>query len=129
MALIEVNLEKPALVEEYRYPGETTESEPSGERSRSKSDSSGGSKAKLLGLLGVLAGVGLLVWKLKRRGGSEQTEFGSEEFGEQESEPEPEIGGGDRGGASDGAKGKVAGLLGLVVAVAGLAVAVQKRRS
>jgi len=129
MALIEVNLEKPALVEEYRYPGETTETETSGEQSRSKPDSSGGSKAKILGLLGVLAGIGLLVWKLKSRGGSDQTEFGSGGFGEQESEPEPEIGGEDRGSESGGAKGKVAGLLGLVVAVVGLAVAVQKRRS
>ncbi|WP_276299881.1 hypothetical protein [Halorussus lipolyticus] len=121
MAILEINLEKPALVEEYQYPARTTaESETPTEES-AETDSSGGSKAKVLGLLGVLAGVGLLVWKLKTRGGSEQTDF--EDFDDPEFDDEEFTS--DEGGS----KGKVAGLLGLVVGVGGLLVAVQKRRS
>lgn len=134
MAIIEVNLEKPALVEEHQYPGQETvksgqtaaKSGPTTQKSSSKSDSSGGGKAKLLGLLGVLAGVGVLVWKLKNRGGTEQTHSGDEKY---EHGPEPEIGGDETGSDEGGAKGKVAGLLGLVVGVVGLVVAVQKRRN
>lgn len=132
MAIIEVNLEKPALVEEYQFPkdsavGSAVESETatseSGASESDESESSGGVKGKLLGLLGVLAGVGLLVWKLKSRGGSEQTDF--EDFDDPEFGDESDFASDDESGS----KGMVAGLLGLVVGVVGLVVAVQKRRS
>ncbi len=136
MAIIEVNLEKPALVEEYQFPkdsavGSAVESETPASESRAsesdESESSGGVKGKLLGLLAVAAGVGLLVWKLKSRGGDEQTdfdEFETDDESETDESPEWEIE--EDGGSS---KGKVAGLLGLVVAAVGLLVAVQKRRN
>lgn len=128
MAILEINLEKPALVEEYQYPGGTTvgKTKP-GESSRGdRSSSGGGGKGKLVGLLAVLAGVGLLAWRLKRRGSTEQSDF--EDFEEQSQEyehgPEPEIGG-DEGGA----KRKVASVLGLVVALVSVVAAVRKARS
>ena len=134
MAILEINLEKPALVEEYQYANETPagtqstgdRSTPSGEpRSSGESESSGGGKGKLVGLLALAAGVGLLVWKLKS-GGSEQTDFDEFESDEEyEHGPEPEIGGDESGGA----KRKVASALGLVTAVVSLAAVVRKRRS
>ncbi|WP_135826845.1 hypothetical protein [Halorussus ruber] len=129
MAILEINLEKPALVEEYQYPGEETEGPAEESPAESTSNSSGGGKAKLLGLLGVLAGVGLLVWKLKNRGSTEQTDF--EEFEEPDYDEEGyeedsyEFESEDESG---GAKRKVAGLLGLAVGLVGLLAAVQKRR-
>ncbi|MFC7081575.1 hypothetical protein [Halorussus caseinilyticus] len=126
MAILEINLEKPALLEEYQYPGETTaKSGESPENSGATEPSSGG-KAKLLALLAVVAGVGLLVWKLTNRGDTEQADL--DEFegeGEYEHGPEPEIGGDESGGA----KRKVAGILGFAVAVVGLVGVVRKRRS
>jgi hypothetical protein len=127
MAILEINLEKPALVEEYQYPGEGTEGP--AEESAAESSSSGGGKGKLLGLLGVLAGVGLLVWKLKNRGSTEQTDF--EEFEEpdyDEESYEEESYEFESEDESGGAKRKVAGLLGLAVGFVGLVAAVQKRR-
>lgn len=125
MALLEINLEKPALVEEYQYPGETPAGSSEGTTSESGSESSGGGKGRLVGLLAVVAGVGLLVWKLKNRGGTDQTDFEEFESEEYEHGPEPEIGGDESGGR----KRKVASVLGLVVAVASLVAAVRKRRS
>ena len=124
MAILEINLEKPALVEEYQYPGETTEE--AAEESTADSSSSGGGKVKLLGLLGVLAGVGLLVWKLKNRGSTEQTDF--EEFEEYDEKSYEEESYEFESEESGGAKRKVAGLLGLAVGLVGLVAAVQKRR-
>jgi hypothetical protein len=137
MALLEINLEKPALVEEYQYPGETTvgETEP-GEPSPGDASSGGGGgwKGKAVGLLAVLAGAAVLAWKLKGRSGTEQADF--EEFETHESEmqeteseeyehgPEPEIGSDEGGGAAR----KVASALGLVVALAGVAAALRKVR-
>lgn len=132
MAIVEINLEKPALVEEYQYPGETSErtqssasrSESSASRSESVSGSksSGGGKGKLLGLLALVAAVGVLFWKLKSGASGDQT--GTEGNEKYEHGPEPEIGGDESGGA----KRKVASALGLMVAVATLGAAVRKRR-
>ncbi|NEU58888.1 hypothetical protein [Halorussus sp. MSC15.2] len=124
MAIVEINLEKPALVEEYRYSGETsegTQSSATHSKSSSGSKSSGGGKGKLLGLLALVAAVGVLVWKRKSggSGGQSQSEEGQYEHG-----PEPEIGGDESGGP----KRKVASALGLMVAVATLGAAVRKRR-
>ncbi|WP_137286386.1 hypothetical protein [Halorussus salinisoli] len=130
MALLEINLEKPALVEEYQYPGETsTGTQSTGDTT--DSESSGGGKGKLLGLLAVVAGVGLLVWKLKSRGGTEQTEVTEfEEEQEYEHGPEPDIGQDDVGSdESGGVKRKAAGFLGLVVAVVSLVSVARKRRN
>ncbi|WP_135854909.1 hypothetical protein [Halorussus salinus] len=137
MAILEINLEKPALIEEYQFPAESSaghavasESAESEATDSGASDSggSGGSKGKLVGLLAVAAGVGLLVWKLKNRGGDDQTDFDEFETDDEseadDESPEWEIE--EDGGSS---KGKVAGLLGLVVAAVGLVVAVQKRRN
>ncbi|NHN61095.1 MULTISPECIES: hypothetical protein [Halorussus] len=133
MAILEINLEKPALVEEYQYPDrtpagtqsadESTSSE--GSTSADESASSGGGKGKLVGLLAVAAGVALLAWKLKS-GGSEQTDFDEFESDEEyDHGPEPEIGGDESGGA----KRKVASALGLATAVVSLVAVVRKRRS
>ena len=127
MAILEINLEKPALVEEYQYPGETTAGKTKPGESSRGGKSSGG-KGKLVGLLAVLAGVGLLAWKLKsRKSGSKQSDF--EDFDEQSQQyehgPEPEIGGDQSGGA----KRKVASVLGLAVALVGVVAAVRKARS
>ncbi|UPW01999.1 hypothetical protein M0R88_07865 [Halorussus gelatinilyticus] len=137
MAILEINLEKPALVEEYQFPedsavgsaveSETTTSE-SGASESGDSGSSGGVKGKLLGLLAVAAGIGLLVWKLKSSG-DEQTEFEDFETEAEDEDDSPEWEIEEDGGSGGGSKGKVAGLLGLVVAVVGLAAAVQKRRN
>lgn len=125
MALLEVNLEKPALIEEYQYPSEMAERRvETAKTSKTSESSTGGGKAKLVGLLAVVVGIGLLGWKLKNRGSgseSEQTDFEEEEY---EHGPEPDIGA-EEGGRS---KRKVAELLGLVVAVASLAAAARKRR-
>lgn len=132
MAILEINLEKPALVEEYQYPSETTvgKTEP-GEPShgeRSSGDSGGGGKGKLVALLAVVAGAAVLAWKLKSSGGSEQADFEDFEPEEQSQEyehgPDPEIGS-DEGGA----KQKVASVLGLVVALVSVVAAVRKVRS
>jgi len=112
MAILEINLEKPALVEERRYPG-ASESE----AERQPSDDSGGGRGKLLGLLVVLAGVAALAWKLKS-GGSEYEHEEAYEHG-----PEPEIGG------DDGMRSKVAGVVGLAVALVSLVAAVRRVRS
>lgn len=121
MALLEVTLEKPALVEEYQQSGTAPVRSGTTAESESNSESSGGGKGKLVGLLAVLGGVGLLAWKLKARGSdTEQSEFGETES---EHGPEPDIGADESGGA----KRKVAGILGLVVAIASLAAA-RKRR-
>ena len=132
MAILEINLEKPALIEEYQYPDETGRpASASRGRASAESTSSGGNKGKLLGLLAVLAGVGVMVWKLKSRSGTEQTDFDEfdqeEEFdeeGEYEHGPEPEIGGDESGGRTR----KVAGLLGFAVALVTIIAAVRKAR-
>jgi hypothetical protein len=147
MAILEVNLEKPALVEEYQprneSPAETARQSDVREESDlaadGSTDSSGGVKGKLLGLLAVAAGVGLLVWKLKSRGGSEQTDFEEFEAGgesraefdaDEESGTEFESGAEFEAEAEfetdGGGKKKAAGILGLVVAAVGL-VAVKRR--
>lgn len=128
MAILEINLEKPALVEEYQYPGETTVGETApGETHRGDADGGGSAAGKLVSFLVVLGGAAVLAWLLRRRGGAEQTDFedfDTDQSREYEHGPEPEIGG-DSGG---GAKSKVASLLGLVVVVAAAA-AVRKARS
>ncbi|WP_435180934.1 hypothetical protein [Halorussus sp. AFM4] len=133
MAILEINLEKPALVEEYQ-PAERTQADrqstgegstarsSSGSKSSGGSESSGGGKAKLVGLLAVAAGIALLAWKLKGGSGGSELQGDSEKY---EHGPEPEIGG-DRSG---GAKQKVASVLGLATAVVSLAAVVRKRRS
>ncbi|WP_128477184.1 hypothetical protein [Halorussus pelagicus] len=138
MAILEINLEKPALIEEYQFPTDssarTTQSEvrersETGQQSDDDSDeseSSGGLKGKLLGLLVVAAGVGLAVWKFKNRGGSEQTDF--DEF-ETEAEFDADEGTEVEFETDGGGKKKTAGVVGLAVAVVGLVAAVQKRRN
>lgn len=123
MAILEINLEKPALIEEYQFPAESSAA-PAVESSESDTgeSSSGSLKGKLVGLLAVAAGIGLLVWKLKSRGG-DQTDLNEFETEDETPEWETEADG------DGGSKGKVAGLLGLVVAAVGLLAAVQKRRS
>lgn len=115
MALIEVNLKKPAIVEERPGSGESS----AGRRSaRAKPTSGGGGTGKLVGLLAVLFGVGLVVIKMR---GSDDTEMETDVETESTYEPvEPES---ESGGAR-----KLAGALGLVVAVASVAVAARKRR-
>jgi len=113
MAIIEINLEKPALIEERRYPGA------SGSASESSSaSSSGGNKGKLLGVLALAVGVAVLAWKLKS-GGSD--DYDSEEY---EHGPEPEI-----GGERSGVRGKVAGMVGFAVALVSVVAAVRKARN
>lgn len=128
MAIIEVNLRKPALVEEH--PGRTESTTGSGIRGaasgaidrsgRSRGGSSGGGKAKLVGLLAAVVAVGAVAMKLRGRGG-DGDENQSQEY---EHGPEPEIGGDESGGRMR----KVAGLLGLVVALASVGAAARKRR-
>lgn len=117
MALLEINLEKPALLEEYQYPGET----PAESGEATGVESSGGGRGRLVAVL-ALVGVGLLAWRLRGRG-TEQSDLG--DFDEEsETGPEPEIGGGESGSS----RGRVAGLLGLAVVVAGLGAVARKRR-
>jgi hypothetical protein len=126
MAILEINLEKPALIEEYQYPEQTGRTASAGRgRASAASTSSGGNKGKLLGLLAVLAGVGVMVWKIRGRGGTEQTEFDEfEAESEYEHGPDPEIGGDESGGRTR----KVAGLLGFAVALVTVVAAVRKAR-
>lgn len=119
MAILEINLEKPALVEERRSPGEARRSASERERSTDSGRSSGGGKGKLALGLAVLAGVAVLAWRLKS-GGSD--EHDSEEY---DHGPDPEIGGDERGGVA----GKVAGAVGLAVALASVAAAARRVRS
>ena len=132
MAILEINLEKPALVEEYQYANETPagmqsigdwSASSSESKSSGGSESSGGGKGKLVGLLVVAAGVALLAWKLKSGGsGGSELQGDSDKY---EHGPEPEIGGDESGGA----KRKVASALGLATAVVSLVAVVRKRRS
>lgn len=123
MAIVEINLEKPALVEEHRSSTETTPHTESAGSSR-KSSSSGGSKGKLVVVLAAVAAVGLLVRKLRNRGGDSGTpdEPRASET-EYEHGPEPEIGGDESGGR----KRRFAGAIGLVVALVGLVAVVRRR--
>lgn len=106
MAIVEINLEKPALVEEYQFPDETSG------RTSGTSQSSGGKAGKLVGLLVVLAGLGAAVWKLKQSG-DDQSEFGEQTEFETE---------------ASGVGGKAAGAAGFAVTLVVLALAVRKRR-
>jgi len=130
MALIEINLEKPALVEERAASRSTSErgrTDSTGRpRPRSTATdrsgdggSSGGGKLKLLGLLAAVVAVGAVVTKLKRRGTDDDR---SEAY---DHGPEPEIGGDGSGGRMR----KVAGLLGLVAAVASTLAVARKRQN
>ena len=114
MAILEINLEKPALVEEHRSPGEAGRSASERERSTDSERSSGG-KGKLALGLAVLAGVAVLAWRL-RSGDSDEYESNEYDHG-----PDPEIGGDERGGVA----GKVAGAVGLGVALASVVAAVR----
>jgi len=129
MALVEINLKKPALVEEIAEPRsersrgrdrtEPTDRSESASTGRSER-SSGRGKLKLLGLLAAVIAVGAVVTKLKGRGTD-----GGEQSGEYEHGPEPEIGGDE----SSGRIGKVAGLLGVVAAVVSTVAIAYKRRT
>ncbi|WP_135829816.1 hypothetical protein [Halorussus halobius] len=124
MAILEINIEKPALVEEYRSPDEMRERVAATGRDRSTSDdrSSGGSKGKVVAALAVLAGVAVLAWRL-HSGGSDDGDD-SPGDGEYDHGPEPEIGGDERGGV----RGTVAGAVGLAVALASVVAAVRRVR-
>ncbi|PSP54955.1 hypothetical protein BRC82_08160 [Halobacteriales archaeon QS_1_67_19] len=114
MALLEVNLEKPALVEEYQSPGETA-----GDSTADATVDPSGGKGKLLGLLVLLAGIGAAGWKLKHRG----TDGGDSatEGDESESESETEFDADESGGVAR----KIAGVVGAAVV---LGLLVRKRR-
>jgi hypothetical protein len=129
MALIEINLEKPALVEERAASrsaserGRTDSPHRSGSDSFDRSgdgDSSGGGKLKLLGLLAAVVAVGAVVAKLKGRGSDDGDQSRAYDHG-----PEPEIGGDESGGRMR----KVAGLLGLVGAIASTLAIARKGRT
>ena len=122
MAIIEINLEKPALVEERQRRGASSEKSASA-RKRSGSGRSGG-RGKLLGLLAVLAGLGILVARM-RGGGETKVDVGMETGSMDEMD---EMDGGDAGSASGGV-GRFAGALGLAVALASVVAVVLKRRS
>jgi hypothetical protein len=140
MAILEINLDRPALIEEYRFPDEMDGStgragSKSAKRTGSKSKSSGGMKGKLVGLLVVVAAVGVAVWKLKSSSGSKQTDFdefdeeGDHEEGEYEHGPDPDIGADKKYEVKRKAKGKVTGLLGLAVALVTVVSVVRKARN
>lgn len=122
MAIIEINLEKPALVEERRVRGASSGQSKSASR-RSSSGGSGGGRGKLLGLLAVLAGIGLLVARM-RGGGETEVDVGVETGSMDEMDEMDE----DTTESAGGGMGKFVGALGLVVALAGVVVAVLKRR-
>lgn len=136
MAILEINLEKPALVEEFpaertgwdRTETRTTDRTGS-KRTRTRlADRTGskrsGGKGKLLGLLVAVAGIAMLARRLRNRGSDTDAEFETADDTEYEHGPEPEIGGDESGGR----KRKVAGALGLVVTLVGV-LAVARRRS
>lgn len=104
MALIEINLEEPALLESQTRTKKSTK-----DKSSKSSESGGSARGKVLGLLVLVAGVSLLAWKL--RGGSDEE---VEEFGVEDGFEETE---------SSGAKGKIFGALGLLVALVGVGAA------
>ncbi|WP_158055257.1 hypothetical protein [Halorussus halophilus] len=108
MALIEINLEEPALLEsQTRSGGSKTEK-------KQKTSKRGGGKGKLLGLLVLVAGVSLLALKL--RGGSDEEQ---EAVGVEDEFEKSESGGG---------KGKLVGALGLLVALVGVGAARKRRK-
>ncbi|USZ69435.1 hypothetical protein NGM10_06795 [Halorussus salilacus] len=116
MALIEVNLHKPAIIEERPGTGGSTDrARTAGKRSDSDS---GGRAVKLVGLLALVVGIGLLAARL--RGGGDTGVRAGAEVGSMDETDESE-------GGSGGA-GKVVGALALVVATASVALAVAKRR-
>lgn len=123
MAIIEINLEKPALVEERRSRGASSGQS----KSASKRTGSGGSggRGKLLGLLAVLAGIGLLVARM-RGGGETEVDVGMETGSMDEMDEMDEDA---TESASGGGMGRFAGALGLVVALASVVAVVLKRRS
>jgi hypothetical protein len=140
MAILEINLEKPALIEEYQYPEKRSEStSQTGATASGSKSSGGGMKGKLVGLLVVLTGVGAVVWKLKGGGSTEQTDFdefdegtGMGEESEYEHGPEPDIGADESdigGNENEGRTRTVAGLLGFVVAVVAVVTAARKARN
>jgi hypothetical protein len=116
MALFEINLEKPALVEERVYSDE--DAVPTGREPKSESEPSGGrSLGKLLGpVLGlvVIAGLGMLFRKL--RSSSDDDEV-TEETIEQPTEPEADESSSRlaRGRKAARAVGILGSLLGIVV--------------
>ena len=111
MALIEINLEKPALLEsETRRGASGTETTKRTSKRRTSESDGGSGLGKLLGLLVLVAGVGLLAWKL--RGGSDDEE--TEEYGVEDEFEKSE---------SSGGKGKLVGALGLLVALVGVGAA------
>ena len=124
--LLEITLEKPALIEEIRYPGESSGQS----KSSGKQSSSGGGKGKLLVMLAMVAVVGMLAMKMKSSGkdstGGGQSKSPDEEY---EHGPDPEIGGDKKYEVKRKVKSKVTGVLGIAVAVIGLAVAAWKRRN
>jgi hypothetical protein len=130
MAILEINLEKPAVIEEYQHPEKRGKST---SRTGTKSKSSGGNKGKLVGLLAVLVGVTVMAWKLRGRGGTEQADFDetseSETEGEYDHGPDPEIGGDKKYEVKRKVKSKVSGALGIAVVAIGLAVVAALRKA
>ncbi|WP_227375470.1 hypothetical protein [Haladaptatus halobius] len=123
MALFEINLEKPALVEERVYSDE--DAVPTGREPKSESEPSGGrSLGKLLGpVLGlvVIAGLGMLFRKL--RSSSDDDEV-TEETIEQPTEPEA-----DESSRSRLARGrKAARAVGILGSLLGIVVVARKVR-
>ena len=120
MAIIEINLEKPALIEER--PGRGASSGQS-KSSRKRSSSGGSSRGKLIGLLAVLAGIGLLVARM-RGGGETEVDVGMKTGSMDEMDEIDE----DTTESAGGGMGRFAGALGLAVALVGVVVAALKRR-
>jgi hypothetical protein len=125
MAILEVNLEKPALIEEYQYPGESS----GRSKSSSNQSSSGGGKGKLFAVLAVVAVVGMLAMKMKSSGKGGEAKHSGGDQEEYEHGPDPEIGGDKKYEVKRKVKSKFTGILGIAVAVVGLAVAAWKRRN
>ncbi|WP_049971711.1 hypothetical protein [Haladaptatus cibarius] len=109
MSLLEVNIEKPALVEERVYPDEDT----APASARTKSESSGrsvGSLVKpLLGLL-VVAGIALVARKLRAASAEDDaTTFEADDFDADDFDAET-----GRGKSAAGVAGVLVSLLGVV---------------
>ncbi|WP_134668867.1 hypothetical protein [Halorussus marinus] len=127
MALVEINLSKPALVEEIPEPATETARDRAGSSDgsgsapadRSEDGGSSGGKLKLVGLLAAVAAVGVAVVKLKGRGTD------ADRSAEYDHGSEPEIGGDESGGRMR----KLAGVVGLVAAVASTLLIARKRRN